>query len=387
MVTPFDEYPVHQTSWPVSRPATGDPDHTDRTSFFGADTDRGIAFAVTIAMYPNRQVIDGAVTLLIDGIQRSVFASGRIPLDRRQTRVGPIRLETVEPLRTMRIVVVAPEHGIEGELVFHARTPVIERVRPLTGALDRPMVDATHFEQLGEWSGVLRLWGGSEPTPRRLELSPWNTVGTRDRAWGTHRPDEPVGGSPVSPVGVGPMFFLKASANFGDHGLSFTVREHTDGRRWFSAGARVGMLRGEQALFGVAGAVEHLRSFDHALELIPGTRRARAVTVTFVPERGRSPETLVFEPVTALPMSGLGSLHPTRFPGCWHGEASVAGEQTVVADVDPQSASAIHQLIACRVVDGRGRAGTGVIEQLVLGPHALLGLIGLTSGHVPSEPA
>ncbi len=386
MVTPFDEYPVHQTAWPVSRPATGDLDHTDRSSFFGADTDRGISFAATIAMYPNRQVIDAAVTLLVDGVQRSVFASGRIPLDRRQTRIGPIRLEVVEPLRTMRIVVVAPEHGIEGELVFHARTPVMERPRPLTGTLDRPLADATHFEQQGEWSGLLRVWGGSEPTPRRVELAPWNTSGKRDRAWGTHRPDEPVGGSPVSPVGVGPMFFLTASAGLGDHGLSFTVREHSDGRRWLSAGARVGALRGEQALFGVAGAVEQLRSFDYTLELIPGTRRARQLSVTFVPQRGRSTETLVFEPVTSLPMSGLGSLHPTRYPGCWHGEASVAGEQTVVADVDPQSASAIHHLVSCRVVDGRGLRGTGCIEQLVLGPHAPLGLIGLTSGSVAPEP-
>ena len=30
MITPYDDYPIHQTAEPVAHPATGDPNHYDR---------------------------------------------------------------------------------------------------------------------------------------------------------------------------------------------------------------------------------------------------------------------------------------------------------------------------------------------------------------------
>ena len=39
MLTPFDDYPIHQTPLPIAQPATGDRNHYDRYFFNGYATD------------------------------------------------------------------------------------------------------------------------------------------------------------------------------------------------------------------------------------------------------------------------------------------------------------------------------------------------------------
>ena len=73
MLTPFDDYPVHQTPLPIAHPASGDPNHYDRFWFNGYTED--FYFAAGMAVYPNRGIIDAAFAVVHDGIQRSVFAS------------------------------------------------------------------------------------------------------------------------------------------------------------------------------------------------------------------------------------------------------------------------------------------------------------------------
>ena len=75
MLTPFDDYPIHQTPLPLAHPASGDPNHYDRFWFNGYTED--YYFACGMAVYPNRGIIDGAFSVVHNGVQRSVFASGR----------------------------------------------------------------------------------------------------------------------------------------------------------------------------------------------------------------------------------------------------------------------------------------------------------------------
>ena len=52
----------------------------------------------------------------------------------RKTEIGPIRVEVVEPMRVIRLVVAPNEHGITADLTFRARTVAVEiiRERPAT---------------------------------------------------------------------------------------------------------------------------------------------------------------------------------------------------------------------------------------------------------------
>ena len=109
MLTPFDDYPIHQTPLPLAHPASADPNHYDRFWFNGYTED--FYFAAGMAVYPNRGIIDGAFAVVHDGVQRSVFASGRIPEDRSQTRIGPLTIDVVEPLRSRGCAPTPPISG------------------------------------------------------------------------------------------------------------------------------------------------------------------------------------------------------------------------------------------------------------------------------------
>ncbi|MGH2783797.1 MAG: hypothetical protein ACRDJ1_00870, partial [Actinomycetota bacterium] len=78
-ITPFDVFAVHQTAMPVAHPGSGDRNVYDRYFFNGYSPDGDFFFAVALGVYPNRDVIDGAFSVLHGGVQRAVLASARLP--------------------------------------------------------------------------------------------------------------------------------------------------------------------------------------------------------------------------------------------------------------------------------------------------------------------
>ena len=149
MLTPLDDYPIHQTALPIAHPASGDPNHYERYWFNGYRDD--FYFAVGMAVYPNRGIIDAAFSTVHDGVQRSVFASSRMPADRTQTRVGPLSIEIVEPLRVTRVRVDAADLGIDADVTFTARTVALEEPRQTMWNGSRLMMDSTRLTQWGKW--------------------------------------------------------------------------------------------------------------------------------------------------------------------------------------------------------------------------------------------
>src|SRR5262249_10239506 len=126
VLTPFDDYPIHQTSEPVAHTAQSSLNHYDRYFFNGYTRDRSLYFGAALGVYPNRKVMDAAFAVLHDGEEISVIASRRAPLDPTETRVGPISITIEEPFRRMRVRVEPNDSGIEADLVFGARSAVVE---------------------------------------------------------------------------------------------------------------------------------------------------------------------------------------------------------------------------------------------------------------------
>ena len=129
MLTPFDDYPIHQTPLPVAHAGDGHPNHYDRYWFNGYAED--VYFAVGLGVYPNRGIIDASFSVVHNGVQRSVFASGLAPPDRTETKIGPISIEVVEPLRVNRVRVDAEEFGLVADLTYRARTSAHEEPRQI----------------------------------------------------------------------------------------------------------------------------------------------------------------------------------------------------------------------------------------------------------------
>jgi hypothetical protein len=368
VLTSFDDYPIHQASVPIAHSASGDINQYDRYFFNGYSPDGAVYFALAMGLYPNRHVSDAAFSLVHNGEQLSVFASGRAPLDRRDaTTVGPIAVEIVEPLATLRLTIEAPEHGLRADLRFDRRSPVLEEPHFFQRIGMRTFFDYTRLTQFGAWSGWIECDG------ERITIEPDVVMGSRDRSWGIRPVGEPTPDG--APVAAPQFFWLWAPVNFPSFSTHFDVNEYADGRRWHEVGA----------VLPVGDAEPHLvRTVDYRVQWRPGTRWADHFEYDLVDWNGDI-STISLEPMFEFQMSGLGYGHPTFGHGRWNGEAVVAGERIAVPVSTPCARQHVHVQALCRATflgaDGRREEGVGILEQLAIGDHAT-GLTGILDGFV-----
>jgi hypothetical protein len=357
LLTTFDDYPVHQTAEPVASPGTGDRNFYDRYFFNGYDRDGDFFFAVALGIYPNRQVIDASFSVLHDGVQRSVHASGRAPVDRATTAVGPISVEVIEPLRVLRVRVDAPEQGLSADLTFTARTPAVEEPRFTRHSGVTVIMDYTRLTQWGTWSGGFASGGA--------ELAAGDCPGTRDRSWGVRNVGEPVGGAP--PRELPQFFWLWAPLHFDDHCSHLAIVDDAAGRHVYESACTVPLLPDTE--------VDHFRTADVDIDLLPGIRRGRSAVLRTTGWDGKERSTTL-TPLLTFPMRGIGYFHSQWAHGVWHGEREVGGSLWRMDELDPADPSTIHVQQLVRA-ERDGQVGIGVFEQLMIGPHAGLGLTGL----------
>jgi hypothetical protein len=367
VLTPFDDYPVHQTALPIAHAGGGHPDYYDRFWFNGYTDD--YYFAVALGIYPNRGIIDAAFGVVHDGWQRSVFASGRLPLDPTQTRVGPISVEITEPLRVNRVRVDAADLGITADLTFRARTAAFSEPRQTLLDGTRPVMDVTRLAQLGEWSGSVGLPGTS------IILDPDTVYGTKDRSWGIRPVGQPAPAAPSRSVPQ--IFFLWAPLNFAAECLHFMTFEDAAGKAWAKTAAILPVIGKDAAVYGPGTEAEPIEDARHQVRWAPGLRRSRGATLAF--SRAGEPQTVQLEPLLTFRMRGAGYMHPTWGHGRWHDELAVAGEQHRVEELDTADPTCIHVQQVVRATWG-GQTGLGVLEQLAIGPHVPSGFRELFDG-------
>jgi hypothetical protein len=369
VLSPFDDYPIHQVAVPVAHAGGGHPDFYDRFWFNGY-TDE-LFFAVALGTYRNRGVIDAAFSVVCDGRQRSVFASGRAPSDPAVTRIGPIAIDIVEPMRVNRIIVDAPDQEMSAELLFTARTAAYEEPRQTRHQGARLLLDLTRATQFGAWTGRL----SSGRSTRSLDgVTAW---GTKDRSWGIR----PVGDPPVmAPSTAAPQLcFFWAPINFDDVAVHYIVFEDGDGVPWSEAGAVLPVIGPAEDTVGPATRFDPLGSVALGVDWESGLRRSRQADLSFRRQGREGLERINLNPLLTFRMSGAGYGHPGWSHGRWHDELAVGGEDFAVGDLDNTEFRNLHvqQVMRASWAD---RVGLGVLEQLVIGPHRARRLRGLADG-------
>src|SRR3712207_2698885 len=109
MLTKGDDYPIHQTPEPIAFSGT-DRNFYDRYFFNGYAPDGGGFFAIAFGVYPHLNIADAHLSVIKDGTQHCLHASKVLHMERMDLTVGPIRVEIVEPLQTLKVV-IAPSEG------------------------------------------------------------------------------------------------------------------------------------------------------------------------------------------------------------------------------------------------------------------------------------
>jgi hypothetical protein len=361
MLTKADDYPIHQLPEPIAT-AGSDRNFYDRYFFNGYSADGATFFAAALGVYPHVNVMDAALTVIVDGTQHNLRASKLLGMERMDTTVGPLSVEVVEPLKVLRVRADSKEHGITAEITFHARALPVEEPRFTYRIGPSTMMDYTRLTQNGRYEGFIEVKG------KRIDLQGF--VGTRDRSWGI-RPIGLPNPQPVAPPRLPQFYWLWAPLNFGDRFMLYHNNADGDGTPWNTASVIGGLGEAKP---------QHMAACWSEIKYKKGTRHAAHATIhARDPKGGEWRAELT--PKNVFYMSGVGYGHPEWGHGRYVGDLKVGYDSYHTAEVDENLPHYQHIQAICDVVltgpGGVHEKGMGVLEQLVIGayePHGITGI-------------
>jgi len=365
MLSSFDDYFVHQTSRPVAVPATTDRNAYDRFWFNGYTDDGSLYLGIGSARYPNLGIQDCGLTIVHDGVQYAFHASRRMPDDPSDMTIGPFRIEILEPMMRLRVVLDDNETGIGADLTWTPRTASFAEDFQLLGRGQiNSHMEATRFNQFGHWTGEIRL------PDTTIAVEPGRLWGTTDRSWGIRTVVDPA--SPGAPRQHKGLKFFWAPLHWDDHITHMGVFEDADGHQMHWDGFILPAYDDPDDIPGIEDpGIERLLRVQHDLTFLPGTRRISGARLT-LDRVGRDPLVIDLEPLVTARMKGMGYSHPTWGHGHWKGELAMEGESWRLDEVDEMSPENLHVQSVVRATSG-DRTGIGVLEQIVVGPYPRYG--------------
>ena len=283
-LTPYDEYPIHTTPYPLSYIPSTDY-NWDEGFYYGIfNPDEKIHMCTGFRVNPNTDMIGGYALFNLNGIQRT-FRFSRTWRQDYNMRVGPYRREVVEPLRTIRLVLDKNDSGIAYDILWQGAAPPHLEEHHLAHRRGRRTTDQSRFSQPGTVSGTLSLGD------RTWDLGADGWVGVRDHSWGLYVERPPFATDPkwLPPVPANPnRRALRFWVAFQSNGLSGHYHMHEDEN---------GVQRKLDDVFGTPfGGAFHtgwddepieLASARHEIEFEPGTRMLKRAKVYSKDKQGR----------------------------------------------------------------------------------------------------
>ncbi|MYK26532.1 MAG: hypothetical protein F4052_06240, partial [Dehalococcoidia bacterium] len=115
-LTNFDEHPVHQITEAFGSVAATDKHWNDGHYICLCDMDGNIQLIGLVRLYTNNDVIDGFVCIRHEGKQHNIRLSRRLRSDINTNGIGPLRIDIVEPMETVRLVLEENDYGISCDL-------------------------------------------------------------------------------------------------------------------------------------------------------------------------------------------------------------------------------------------------------------------------------
>jgi hypothetical protein len=369
MLSPMDDFPIHQVAQPIRQVATSDRNFYDRYYFNCYPVGGELFLIVGFGQYPNLGVVDG-FAVLRRGDDHIVFrASKALGADRSDTTVGPLRIEVLEGLQRLRVVLeTGTAADLAFDLTFDANVPAFEEPRHFRRQLERVTFDTARFVQTGTWTGELTVGDDT------MAVSPETWRGNRDRSWGVRPVGEPEPAGRRAVDGVQNFFWIYSVMAFDDFSVFTFVQEDERGRRIVEDATRVWPDR----------EPEWLGRPEHELEFATGTRDVTGAVLKFVPPVGE-PITVRCELLLANYI-GIGTgygLDADWRHGMWQGDLVVQGLRKTVSEIDPalRMFCPVDHLARFELLEGgQTHSGTGLFEVGVIGPHDKYGFTGFVDG-------
>lgn len=358
MIGPIDEYPVHQTPRPIATPATSDRNFYDR-SYFNLFDHAGRFMIITgIGYYPRLGVKDAYVLVRHADTQTAVHLSDAIDAERLNPHVGTYRIEVIEPLQRVRVILEETE-GIALDATWTGLFPAVGEEPHVMTTGSRVTLDACRFAQVGTWTGTAEFDG------ERVDITAGEWNGSRDRSWGIRPIGEPEpAGRPADPP-FGGMWWLYLPVAFDDFWIMIIMQEQPDGSRTLYDCTRISR----------DGRVEQMTSVTPVVDYASGTRTALGGRVEVVLRSGATLR-LDIEALQRAPLAlGAGYGGDSDWShGTWKGEKFVERVRYDMTDPAilgriPFSLTDASARVVCTEADGSSSVGWGLFEHGVLGAH------------------
>lgn len=280
VLTPYDEFPVHQSSRPFSHIPSTDFSWDDGYYFGAYSADEGVFLFTGLRVSPNSDVVGGYVGINVRGRQYTVRLSRRWRGD-FSTSIGPLSYDFVRPMEQIRLTLLENSSALQFELDWHALAPPYLEAHHSASSRGRQTTDQSRYVQCGAPRGWISFDG------KRYEVGPgWS--GARDHSWGLYHGRAPLGDPtpwlpPADPdSGVRALRFWMPFQT-PDHAGFYHFHEDAAGRR---AGLNDVFGTPFEGWIDRAGERIELVDVAHELAFLPGTRALASGSLTLTDRRG-----------------------------------------------------------------------------------------------------
>jgi hypothetical protein len=174
----FDEYPLHQITASFAGVAGSDPSWNDGHYVCLADQAGNVCLTSNVRLYSNNDVMDGFVCIRHAGKQYNIRVSRRLRPALDDFRVGPLRLEILEPMRAIRLVLEENDYAIALDVTCRGATVPYEDPTEVTRVDGRLIGERMTYELTGKCTGWVQVGGA------RFDLEPATSSFFRNHSWG-----------------------------------------------------------------------------------------------------------------------------------------------------------------------------------------------------------
>ena len=351
MLTPADDYPLHQTPEPIA--IVGENrNFYDRFFFNGYNAEGSIFFAAALGVYPHLNVMDASFCLSINGKQYNLRASKEMYNDRLDLKVGPVCVEIMKPLERTCLIIKENEYGISGTLYAKSRHKAFAEPRFTHKQNSEIFIDCTRATQNITWTGDIKFQN------KLIKIDGF--MGTRDRSWGL-RPIGKKKNQENTSNGSPQFYWLWTPMNFPQHCVFYHKNDDSDGKTWNSC-AVIHDLENNIRL-----EEERPKS---KVQYKNTSRRVSNLNIEL------KDANLEFTMGKKFYMQGLGYSHPIWGHGNHHGPMKVGFDIIDLEKAEQDLAKGLlHNLHIQTLANITLKIskniyyGQGVVEQLFIGPH------------------
>ncbi|MBT4518879.1 MAG: hypothetical protein HOC23_02640 [Halieaceae bacterium] len=370
MLTRADEYPYHQIAGTFSTVASSDKNWNDGHYICLCDDAGEVALIASLRLYQNNDVLDGFIAIRHRGKQYNIRVSRRLRSDMDFFGVGPLRMEFLEPLKKIKLVLEDNEYGISCEITC---TTVLT---PYEDPVHVQRVDGILFSERAVYEIVGTCEGHITIADKQIQLSNARSTCFRNHSWG-FMPGRGIprghGAPPLKPpsmVGLRNWVLF----NMPDHGGFYTFQEN-----------KVGERQSTEAKILFADSDLDVLRVKHDLNFYEGSTRLKGGHFSLLDENHRERVYEVEDMGWIYCQGGgyFGGFNDSLGQGVWRGENHIEGEvwdtshPVRVVTTEGQERVFQHAWAESFVrLKSEGEVGFAHFESVTFGSYEPYGLVG-----------